>query len=136
MVMRIAYASSDEVNLALAREMAAECGAVVDDKAWDGGSRDDHHDARIYDLDHLPGQRHQEVLSELLSDGPSCPVAVHGYNLSDELAIGLQINGVDVFHRLDVDVFNSLRKRHAERVIRLASVDDGAGSARVEHVED
>ena len=52
--MRIAYMTNDEVNRALAAQMAGECGAFICALAPTESPSDDQFHAVLYDLDVLP----------------------------------------------------------------------------------
>jgi len=106
--MRIAYASTDEVNQDLAERMAAECGAVVCKLALGDPSPGGLFDAVLYNLDDVPGDERAELLEGLRRDKPAHPTAVHGYDITDEQARTLNRNGVAAARRLHRDLLRSL----------------------------
>jgi hypothetical protein len=109
--MRIAYMTTDEVNLALAVRMARLCEATVDDlrPADKAGHRRFHFDAILYDFDVTPPHERSALIAEILSGTPRCNAkAVHGYGLSEEQAETLREGGVTVAWSLDLDLIRSL----------------------------
>jgi hypothetical protein len=105
--MRFAYLSTDEVNQALASEMATECG-ILFHLAPKDGPPDGSYDAVVCDWDNWPAAQRQEFLN-LLADGPAArPVAVHGYNVSDRLKKALLNCGALVVTNLQEQVFQFL----------------------------
>jgi hypothetical protein len=107
--MRIAYATTDEVNQALAVQLAGECGAVVHELLPKNASPDGQFDAVLYDLDDVPGLQRREVVARLLSGPSSCSKAVHGYDLSEEQASALRRHGIVVSRHLEPELFRCLR---------------------------
>jgi hypothetical protein len=103
--MVIAYWTTDPVNEHAAREIADRLGASLDPC----GPRDElralRHDGAIFDLDSWPADRREEMLYGLLFGGPSCPAAVHSYNLNEDEARALRRRGVAVSRHLDRDLF-------------------------------
>src|SRR5207248_3247890 len=81
-------------------------------------------DALLYDWDYLPAERRQAVLAELLDRPLPCPVAVHGYNLDDDLGETLSQKGVTVSRYLEPELFVQLRSA-ADAVVPDAA---GTGS--------
>jgi hypothetical protein len=97
--MRIAYLTTDEVNLHLAEGMAAACGLTLyplwpRESPPDGGF-----DAVLYDWDCLPQPERQKLLAELLAGPRPRAVALHGYNLEDGQAEALRRHSVAVYRR-------------------------------------
>ena len=84
--MRIAYVSIDEVNQALAEQMAAECGAVVCNLLPKDPPPDGLFDAVLYNLDDVPRDERPALLEGLRRGEPGQPTAVHGYDITDEQA--------------------------------------------------
>jgi hypothetical protein len=122
--MRIAYLSTDEVNLDLARRWAKTCRCEVialspRDPLPDGGC-----EAAIYDLDFLPPTLRQQVLTNLFRGPQHCPVAVHSYNLDDQQVRDLRARGVFVRRRLERAILELLR-----REVRRIRADAGAPPA-------
>src|SRR3954471_9312014 len=108
--MRIAYATTDEVNQALAMQLAEECGAVIHGLLPKDAPPDGQFDAVLYDLDDVPRRQRREVLARLLSGPSSCPKAVHGYDLSEEQASALRLRRIIVSRQLEPELFRSLRR--------------------------
>jgi hypothetical protein len=105
--MRIAYVTTDEVNLALAVKMARRLGAAVslvrpEDPA------PARFDAVLYDLDRVPGDRRPAVLDEQGRAAPNHPTAVHGYIIADDQAKVLRRHGVAVARRLHLRLLHGL----------------------------
>ena len=92
--MRLAYATTDEVNQALATQMAAACGAVVC-HIRPGEAPPSHSlfDAFIYDLDDVPSDQRRALLEELCLSPSARPTAVHGYGIADEQSEALRAGG-------------------------------------------
>ncbi len=116
--MRIAYLTTDEVNLHLAEEMAAACGLTLCPLAPKDPPPDGEFDALLYDWDHWPAEQLREVMAELLGGGLPHAVAVHGYNLGDGRAEALRQHTVAVYRRLQPQVLRFLRR--AARTMRAA----------------
>src|SRR5260370_10311817 len=94
--MLIAYLTTDEVNQDLAMLMAEECGQALCLLSLSHARPDGEFDAAVYDLDHLPAQRQQALLGEMLASPAAHPVAVHSYNLEDEWVEALRSQAVAV----------------------------------------
>ena len=123
--MRIAYVTSDEVNLDWAQRWASTCGCEVIAMSPSDSPNGDC-DATIYDLDFLLPTYGDEVLSVLLSRPLPCPAAVHSYNLRRHQASKLRARGLVVRRRLERELFISLRRevsriRAKERRSRMAT---------------
>jgi hypothetical protein len=108
--MRIAYYTTDEVNIDLALQMADVCGATLYLLPSSDVPPPGRFHAALYDWDALSLYRRQEILLESLANLSSCPVAVHGYNLEEEEVETLHQDGVAVFDCLDPEVFQTLRR--------------------------
>jgi hypothetical protein len=108
--MRIAYYTTDEVNIDLALQMADVCGATLYLLPSSDVPPPGRFNAALYDWDALSLYRRQEILLESLASLSSCPVAVHGYNLEEEEVETLHQDGVAVFDCLDPEVFQTLRR--------------------------
>src|SRR5262245_10808120 len=112
--MRIAYLSTDEVNRDLACRWADERHITIDLLDRERVPADGPLDAVLCDLDYLPAEWRQQILADLLAGVPSCPAAVHGYNLDEDQAEDLREHGVLVVRRLTESVFDRLcRAVHA-----------------------
>jgi len=107
--MRIAYLTTDEVNLDLAGDLAAACGVTVDIWSPRDPETDGQFDAVLYDLDYLPTAHRQAVLLRLLSGPVSHAVVVHSYNLEPDQEEALRARGVAVYRRLGRGLFRILR---------------------------
>jgi hypothetical protein len=103
--MRIAYLTTDEVNQDLATQMAAECGVTLVPVTPQAPSPDGQFDAVVYDLDYLPPDQRQQILTDLSSHPVGRRVAVHSYRLADEQTETLCDNGVLVYRRLEPELF-------------------------------
>jgi hypothetical protein len=105
--MRIAYLTTDEVNEAVALEMAQACGVALYPLAPKDGPPDKGYDAVLCDWDFWPVDRRRELLAG--RDGhPYLPLAVHGYNLDEGQAEGLRRRGAAVHKNLRPEVFLEL----------------------------
>jgi hypothetical protein len=107
--MRIAYLTTDEVNEALAREMARDCGIDLYPLAPKDGPPDTGYDAVLCDWDFWPAELRQELLAEHVGP-PDRPLAVHSYNLDETQAESLRSRGVAVHAVLRPEVFLQLRQ--------------------------
>jgi hypothetical protein len=117
--MRIAYLTTDEVNLHLAEEMAAACGLTLCTLDPRDPPPDGEFDALLYDWDHWPAEQQREVMAELLGGSLPHALAVHGYNLGGGRADALRRHTVAVY-RLQPRAFRFLRR--AVRTVRAARV--------------
>jgi hypothetical protein len=106
--VRIAYINTDEVNQAVSARMARQCGAVVRSLRREDPSPGGKYDAVLYNLDDVPRHRRDEILEELLRGPSTCPKAVHGYDLSDDQVVSLQLHGVAVAQRLQPELIRIL----------------------------
>src|SRR5439155_19474518 len=112
--MRIAYWTTDEVNPAWALELADVLRVALDFRTPADGAPTVASDGVIYDLDYLPGELRNEVLTELLAGSPSPPAAVHSHNLDEEVVNRLRRNGVIVGRHIGPRLFQALlRAVHA-----------------------
>ena len=98
--MRIAYMNTDEVNGALAEQIAVACGAVVRTVLPKDPAPGGQFDAILYNLDDVPREERSVLLEELRLGKPHSPTAVHGYDLTDEQVRTLRQNGVAAARRL------------------------------------
>jgi hypothetical protein len=106
--MRIAYINTDEVNQAVAAQMAGKFGAVVCDLHPKDPPPNGKYDAVLHNLDDVPRHRRRDVLAEILRGLSTCPTAIHCYDLSEDLAASLRQHGVSVAQRLHLDLFRIL----------------------------
>jgi hypothetical protein len=116
--MRIAYLTTDEVNLRLAQAIAGDYGLTVCPLDPRDPPPDGEFDAVLYDWDYWPAPRHCEVLTELRAGRLPDAMAVHGYNLGADQAEALRRHTVGVYRRLQPRVFRSLSR--AARAVRAA----------------
>ena len=108
--MLIAYLTTDEVNQDLAMLMAEECGQALCLLSLSHARPNGEFDAAVYDLDHLPAQRQQALLAEMLAGRAAHPVAVHSYNLEDECVEALRGQAVAVYRALQPELFQLLAR--------------------------
>lgn len=120
--MRLAYATTDEVNQALATRIAAACGAVVCRLSPGDTPPDGLFDAVLYDLDDIASEERPAFLERLCLDPPVRPTAVHGYGVTDEQANALRRNGIVVVRRLRSSL---LRRWCLAARPRLATISSG-----------
>jgi hypothetical protein len=95
--MLIAYVSADEVNRDLATRMAATCGATLHLFSPKDTPPDSRFDAVLYDLESVPPGQREEIVTGLLYNASTRPVAAHAYELDANVA-ALRDNGV-IFDR-------------------------------------
>jgi hypothetical protein len=107
--MLVAYLTTDAVNEDLALQMADECGVTLYPYTFNGALPNGRLDAILFDWDSLPLQRRQTILFESLADPSFLPVAVHGCGLEEEEIETFHQDGVAVFHRLEPELFKTLR---------------------------
>lgn len=124
--MRIAYLTTDEVNQALAAQMAAECGAVISARLPNDPPPDGLFDAVLYNLDDVPRDERSAVLEGFCRGKPAHPTAVHGYDITEEQAKTLIRNGVAAARRLHPGLLRSLFT--AARQNRETVLPDDAGT--------
>jgi hypothetical protein len=108
--MRIAYITTDEVNRALAAQIAGECGAFICALAPKDAAPGDQFLAVLYDLDDIERPRRADLVAQILSSPSTRPSAVHGYDITDEEASALRRHGVAVSQRLRAGLVRSLCK--------------------------
>jgi hypothetical protein len=106
--MNIAYLTTDEVNQYLALQLAAECGAALENVWPRDVPPDGRFDAVLYDLDCLPPSERAQLLSVVLAGPAASPVALHSYNLGEHQIETLQANGVGVHRSLSAEALQSL----------------------------
>jgi hypothetical protein len=108
--MLVAYLSIDEVNQALATEMALACSVTVHPVWPRDPPPNGEYEALLYDWDSWPAERRKQVLEGLADGPPHRPAAVHGYNLTEDEAEALRRYGVAVHRSLRPEVFERLRR--------------------------
>jgi hypothetical protein len=128
--MRIAYATTDEVNQALAVQLAQENGAVIHELLPRDAPPVGQFDAVLYDLDDVPKPQRWEILARLLSDPSSCPKAVHGYDLPEEQVSTLRKHGIVVSQHLEPELFGSLCRAVQAPLLR-PTLPEGLTRSRV-----
>jgi hypothetical protein len=106
--MLLAYLTTDEVNLDLARRLAEDWGTCLYPLSFEEIPQHGQFDALLFDWDFLPPSRRQEMLRELLAEPSAYPVGLHSYQLEDHEVEALRHKGVAVFRRLDPEVFKGL----------------------------
>lgn len=129
--MRIAYWTTDFVNMNLARQWAEECGAsleqlFVKDRELEKGA-----DAVLYDLDYLPPDNQREILARLTNGRLNHAAAVHSYNLADELSAALHTRGIAVGRRLERGLIERLHE-----MVLAAQAAPTAATNRAEKLQD
>jgi hypothetical protein len=123
--MRIAYVSTDEVNFALAVEMAAEYGAVVCQRLPGDPLPDGLFVAVLYNLDDVPRDERSALLEGFRRGRPGHPTAVHGYDITVEQARSLSRNGVAAARRLHPGLLRRLFTAAFENLDNVPSADAG-----------
>jgi hypothetical protein len=108
--MRVAYVSTDEVNICLAAEYGARGGVVVIQTRPHSAVSCADCDAAVYDLDFLPTEQARALLDRLLAGDIPVPAAVHSYNLDERQVKALDARGIVVARRLIPALFRRLRR--------------------------
>jgi hypothetical protein len=108
--MLVAYLSIDEVNQALAAEMALACGLTVHPVWPKDRPPNGEYEALLYGWDSWPAERREQVLEGLADGPPHRPAAGHGYSLTEDEAEALRRRGVAVHRSLRPEVFTQLRR--------------------------
>jgi hypothetical protein len=106
--MRFAYLTTDEVNQALALELAADQGVIVHPLAPKDGPPDRGYDAILCDWDSWPQDGRAHLLSMAKRGSFSGRFAVHGYNFTSEEARTFLSNDVMVHRILKAEVLRLL----------------------------
>jgi hypothetical protein len=106
--MRIAYINIDEVNQDAATKLARKYGCVVCALPPKEEPPEGRYDAVLYNLDDVPKHLRRDLFSEILWGHSTCPIAVHGYGLSEDQAASLRLRGVAVAQRLHPELFRLL----------------------------
>jgi hypothetical protein len=114
--MRIAYLTTDEVNLDYAARFAEGIGATLSQLFPKDPAPDGRFDAVLYDLDSLPPKERRELLSHLLGGDLPCPRGVHSYNLTRKQVAGLRRRGITVVRRLKRGALRTLASACQGRV--------------------
>ncbi len=105
--MRVAYLTTDEVNQEVAKHYAKKVQTNLALVSLQDAPLNGEVDGVIYDLDYLPPARREAILTQLLAGPSALPVAVHSYNLGPEEIKALRRNGVGVFRRLELRLFET-----------------------------
>jgi len=108
--MRIAHVTTDEVNQALALQVATPLGVTVTPLGPEEMSKHVLFDAVVYDLDRVAPDRRPALLNEIRSEKTAVPMAVYGYCLSEKQAAELRFHGVAVAQRLHSALIRTLAK--------------------------
>jgi hypothetical protein len=109
--MNLAFVSTDEVH----QDLAYRLGRTLRVDVHQLSPMDwvpERLDGVIYDLDYLPSEQREQVLTRLIAAPARGLVAVHSYNLLQEQAQALRRNGVLVRRRLGRRLFRTML-RHA-----------------------
>jgi hypothetical protein len=114
--MQLAYLTSDEVNHALATQIAAACDAVVCRLHPGEAAPDGLFDAVLYDWDAVPSNQQPGFLERLCHDSPTRPTAVHGYGIAHDQVKALVRRGITVSRRLHAGLLHGLREAAGQRL--------------------
>jgi hypothetical protein len=106
--MRIAYLTTDEVNLILAMKLARRLDASVSMVGTGSRVSTDRFDAVLHDLDAVPRDQRSAFLERVGLGPPARPTAVHGYGITEEQAEALRRHGIAVAHRIDSSLIRGL----------------------------
>jgi len=122
--MRIVYVTTDDVNTALAEQFAARCGLALEHVDV-RSARPQQGQTLVLDLDYLPADRCQELLTAVLAQ-PGGQTAVHGYNLPPGRSRQLRQAGVIAQRRLTAGLFRQLQpaRRLSRKELEPASSCD------------
>jgi hypothetical protein len=104
----IGYVTRDDVNAALAQQAVLPADVKVVNSDSEGGLPSAPLLGLVYDLDHLPPADRRRVVDQLSEAPPAQPVIVHSYDLDDEQAADLRLQGVEVCRHLDEGIFQRL----------------------------
>jgi hypothetical protein len=121
--MRIAYMTTDEVNHALAAQLARKCGAVVHKVRPGDTPPDGWFDAVLYDLDNVPTDRRRAFLAQILAGAPARLTGIHGYDLTEEQSEALRMRGVAVAQRLQPDLLRALCRAVVQKLTTVPPDD-------------
>jgi hypothetical protein len=108
--MRYAYLTLDQVNQDWAERLAAQAGAELEVVSPRDILAAGPFDALLIDLDSLPPGYRKAALDDLLAGKEARQTAVHSYHLRIRDARVLRRRGVIVARRLEVKIFQRLRK--------------------------
>ena len=108
--MRFAYLTTDEVNQALAAEMAADAGVSVYPFTPKDGAAYTGFEAVICDWDSWPREGQVAFLTMLKRGALPGRLGVHGYNLSAQEITMFLKRGVVVHRLLKTEIFRLLRE--------------------------
>jgi hypothetical protein len=123
-LMRIAYLTTDDVNLDLALELAESQGITLCPRTPRDAAAEAPFDAVLYDWDYWPVELRAPAIAEWHSTGSPCPVAIHSYNLNRGQINALLQQGIAIFRTLGADVFRFLRQAIiASRVASACGAD-------------
>jgi hypothetical protein len=114
--MRYAYLTLDEVNQDWAERLAAQVDAELDVVSPRDIFAAGPFDALLVDLDSLPPGYRKAVLDDLVAGKQEGQTAVHSYHLRIRDARVLRRRGVIVGRRLEVEIFQRLRKALAAQL--------------------
>jgi hypothetical protein len=123
--MRIAYLTTDEVNLILAVKFARRLGASVSMAGTRSPVSTDRFDAVLHDLDAVPRDQRSAFLERVGLGTPARPTAVHGYCVTEKQAEALRRKGIAVAQRLDTGLIRGLLKE-ARRSRATVPPDDAS----------
>jgi hypothetical protein len=108
--MVIAYQTIHAGNGKQAAQLAQECGNQLQLTVLKDAEPHGEFDAVLYDWDHMPPRRREQLLFRLLAGRVSYPVAVHSHHLEQDHAQALSGRRVAVYPRLERAVFLRLRR--------------------------
>ncbi len=108
--VEIAYFNIDEVDQALAARFARKHGAHVSSLHPKDPSPEGFYDAVLYNFDDLTKEDRRDLLDQILHSPSIRPMAVHGYDLSDNEVTSLGLHGVAVAQHLEHALFRVLRR--------------------------
>jgi hypothetical protein len=123
--MRIAYMTTDEVNLIVAVKIARRLGASVSMLGTGGLVSTDRFDAVLHDLDAVPRDQRSAFLEWIGLGPPARPTAVHGYGITEEQAEALRRHGIAVAQRIHTGLIRELLK-NARRTRATLPSDDAS----------
>lgn len=116
MKLQMAYVGWDEVQRAQAKDLSHYWGVSLETETTFERLAFNCQDGVIVSLDALSHAEQARWAQQLMALQTNCPVAVHGYDIGDNLATLLREHDIPVFQKLDGKVFASLLRVQVEAI--------------------
>lgn len=116
MKLQMAYVGWDEVQRAQARDLSHYWGVSLETEAAFERLTFRLRDGLIVSLDALCHAEQTRWAQRLIVLHADCQVAVHGYDIGDNVTALLREHAIPVFEKLDGKVFASLLRVHVEAI--------------------